>query len=248
MQVMAKSPTKRNRDARSQQSRTGRTPRTTSRKQRGEKKKDNKPRVAAEPNKLKKDAAQDASVSAILPTPYGRSYSVMDVAGHGTCAMLVVYALRMLANGVSYDEVSSVVYPKIGDISVELKDGVQRIRNAIADASDDELSHLGDGEESQSLEYVLKNASHEIETKDMFKAVALLEDGYLDPVAMRLAAGHLKLNGIRVVRLVDGVLEPCDKQGDLTDTDVNLALFDGKSHYMALVPTTPVSTDSVSWS
>lgn len=246
---MAKSPKSRARDSRSQKSRSG----TTRWAQLGEKKNDNKQR-AAEANKLKKVAAQegrkkkenaDAFEPAILQTSCGRSYRAMDVAGHGRCAMLVVCALSMLAHGTPYEEVSSIVCPKIGDIPVELKDEVQSIRNAIAAVPDTDLP-LKDGEESQPLEHVLQNASHHIETKGMFRTVALLERGYLGPLAMRLAARHLKLNGIRVVVLADGVLAPVDDQGgDLTDTDVNLALYDGYGHFKALVPTTPVSSDSV---
>lgn len=248
---MPKSPKSRARDSRSQKSRTGRTSKW---EQRGEKKTEKKKRaadaiklkkVAAQEEKKKEEDAAGASEPAIVGTPCGRFFRAMNVAGHGRCSMLAVCALSMFAKGMPCEEVSSLVCPKIGDISVELKDEVQSIRNAIAGVPDDDLP-LKDGEESQTLEYVLQNSSHLIETKRMFRAVTLLEKGYLGPLAMRLAARHMKMDGIRVVVLAGGVLAPVDGQGDLTDTDVNFALYDGYGHYMALVPVKPVSTDSVS--
>lgn len=244
---MAKSPKSRSRDSRSQKSRTG----STRWAQLSEKKKDNKQRVV-QANKLKKAAAQekkkedtDASEPAILQTPCGRSYKVMDVDGYGRCAMLVVWALSMLAKGVPHDEVAAAVSPT-GGITPDLADELQRIRDAIAEVPDADLP-LKDGEESQPLERVLHNPSHEIETKGMFRTVALLEEGYLGPLAMRLAARHLGLNGLRVVRLVDGSLVPVDGEGkELAVADVNLALFDGCGHFKALVPWAPVSTEFVS--
>jgi len=246
---MAKSPKSRSRESRSQKSRTG----ATRWAQLGEKKRDNKQRVA-EANKLKKAAVQeerkkkkedvDASETVILQTPSGRSLRVLDVYGYGKCAMLVVWALYKITGGMPYDEVAAAVSPT-GGITQELADELQRIREAVADVPDADLP-LKDGEESQALEHVLRNSFHQIETKEMFRTVALLEDGYLGPLAMRLAARHLGLNGLRVVQLMDGSLVGVDGEGkELADTDVNLALYDGWGHFKALIPTTPVSTDFV---
>ena len=250
---MPKSQQSRTRDARCQKSRTARA---SPWKQRGEKKEERK-KLAAEANKLKKVAAQeekkkeedaaDASEPAILGTPCGRFFRALDVAGHGRCSMLTVLALNMLAKGAPCEEVSSLVCPKVGDISVELKDEVQGVRNAIAQVPDDDLP-LTDGEETQPLEYVLHNASHLIKTRGMFRAVARSEGGYLGPLAMRLAARHLKMNGIRVMVLTDGVLSPVDDQHDLADTDVNFALYDGWGHFKALVELKRVRTVSMSGS
>lgn len=259
---MPKSPTSRARESRSQKSRTGKSAPGTATKweQRGRKKEEDK-RRAAEVNKLKKDAAQEekkkkaaadalelkeeVGSGAVVRTPCGRLFTAMDVAGHGRCSMLAVCALGMLAKGTPCDEVSSFVCPEIGDISDELKDEVQSIRNAIAGVPDDDLP-LKDGEESQPLEYVLQNASHSIETRGIIRTVALLESGYLGPLAMRLAAEHIGLHGLRVVVLAGGVLAPVDDQGDLADTDVNLVLYDGYGHFKALLPTASVSPDRVS--
>lgn len=243
---MPKSLKSRARDSRSQKSRTGRTSKW---EQRGEKRWEKKKR-AAEANELKRRTAQEEKkkeedTAAILRDERGRLFTALNVAGHGRCSMLAVCALSMVDKGIPREEVSSLVCPRIGDISVELKDEVQSIRNAIAGVPDDDLETLKDGEESQTLEYVLQNSSHLIETKRMFRAVALLENGYLGPLAMRLAARHIKMDGFRVVVLAGEVLAPVDDQGDLTDRDVNLALYDGYGHYMALVPVKPVSTDAV---
>jgi len=148
---MAKSPKSRSRESRSQKSRTG----ATRWAQLGEKKRDNKQRVA-EANKLKKAAVQeerkkkkedvDASETVILQTPSGRSLRVLDVYGYGKCAMLVVWALYKITGGMPYDEVAAAVSPT-GGITQELADELQRIREAVADVPDADLP-LKDGEEA----------------------------------------------------------------------------------------------------
>ena len=187
----------------------------------------------------------------IVQTPHGRTFRVMDVKGGGRCGLLALYATKNVAQGTPYDKVSSQVFPDNGEgeISAELEDTVQSIRDAVAQVPDSDLGDLRDGEESRDLEHVLKDTFHEIETKNMFRSVVLMADGYVDPLAMRLAARHLEMDGLRVVRLLGGVLVPADyhESKELPDTDVPLVWYDGHGHFKALIPWTSVSTDCVSW-
>ena len=93
---------------------------------------------------------------------------------------------------------------------------------------DNDLGDLRDGEESDYLDDVLKDSFHQTQTKNMFRSVMLVADGYVDDLVLRLAARHLKMEGLRVVSVIDGVLVKVDRLSEeLPDTDVVLVLHDG---------------------
>ena len=135
-----------------------------------------------------------------------------------------------------------------GEISAELEDTVQSICDDVAHVPDNDLGDLRDGEESDYLDDVLKDSFHQTQTKNMFRSVMLVADGYVDDLVLRLAARHLKMEGLRVVSVIDGVLVKVDRLSEeLPDTDALLVLHDGGAHFEALIPWTSVSTDRVTW-
>ena len=80
----------------------------------------------------------------------------------------------------------------------------------------------------------------------MFRSVVLMADGYVDDLVLRLAARHLKLDGSRVVSVIDGVLVKVDRLSEeFPDTDAPLVLHDGGAHFKALIAWTSVSTDCI---
>lgn len=206
-----------------------------------------KKQPVAEASKLEKVAARAAPPK--LHYADGRTYMEVDVKGYGRCGLLSVYALSEVAKGTLVEEVSSRVFPDNGegDISDELERTLQGIRDAVAHAPDSALGGLCDGEESHDLEDVLKNPSHIIRTKNMFRTVALMANGYVDDLMLRLSAQHLGMDGLRVVSVVDGELETVDAlPGKYPGKDAPLVLHDGQAHFKALIPWTSVSSDCVS--
>ncbi|CAM9708679.1 unnamed protein product [Ectocarpus sp. 8 AP-2014] len=114
----------------------------------------------------------------------------------------------MIFTGTPYAEVFSVVRGEHGNITDELKGTIQSLRETIADAPDDRLP-FNDGEAPAPLDEVMNTPNHEkIDEQDVVKKVVRRPDGFVDKVAMQLMAEHLGLDGLRIVRLVDGLLVP----------------------------------------
>jgi len=202
----------------------------------------------AEASKLEKVAVRAAPST--FHNVDGRTYMEVDVKGKGRCGLLSVYVLSQVSKGTPVEEVSSQVFPDNGegDISDELERTLQDLRDAVAFAPDSSLVGLCDGDESHDLEDVLKNPSHIIRTKNMFRTVALMANGYPDDLMLRLSAQHLGMDGLRVVSVVAGELQTVDALPEkYIDKDAPLVLHDGGAHFKALVPWTSVSPGCVSW-
>ena len=197
----------------------------------------------------KKQPVAEVAARASPPTFHdvsGRTHMEVDVKGYGRCGLLAVYALSQVAKGTPAEEVSSRVFPDNGegDISEELERTLQSIRDAVAHAPDSALGGLCDGEESHDLEDVMKKPSYMIRTKNMFRTMALMANGYVDDLMLRLAAQHLDMDGLRVVSVVDGELVTVDAlPGKYPDKDAPLVLHDGQAHFKALIPWTSVSPE-----
>ena len=160
----------------------------------------------------------------------------------GSCAALSLICLHDLGVGIPYETVLASVN---GVLSAEMKARVRKLREDIvaAAAGGHEKCEglLGQGAvESLPFDDVVYNSKHIIETLEMFKAVTLCDDGYLDWRAVMIGAELLKLDGFRIASSDnDGKLLSTVNRTEST-AGIPMVRFYEWGHYEAVV-VAPVS-------
>ncbi|CAN0200308.1 unnamed protein product [Ectocarpus sp. 12 AP-2014] len=128
----------------------------------------------------------------------------MPNASGGMCGLLTLISLWLLSVGIPYDTVFAAVN---GELSREMKEKVQWLREAIVEKSNDHPACdrlCQDGtKESRSLEESLKCAEP-LETKEMWDNVTLHPEGHIDGMGMVIGAQVVGLDGFRVAEAGEG--------------------------------------------
>ena len=171
----------------------------------------------------------------ILLDTDGNTLVRVSNAGRLMCGLLTIITLWMLSVGIPYDTVIAAVN---GELTQEMEDMVQKLREDIVDAADGHIACaplFKDGrEESRPFEEVVDDPRHILETWEMWKKVTISPRGVIDGIAMVIAAETKGLSGFLVISSNnEGELVPVDSRGGST-VGVPMALHLG-IHWEALV-------------
>lgn len=171
----------------------------------------------------------------ILLDTDGNTLVRVSNAGRSMCGLLTIITLWMLSVGIPYDTVIAAVN---GELTQEMEDMVQKLREDIVDAADGHIAYaplVNDGtEESRPFEEVVDDPGHILETLEMWKKVTISPRGVIDGIAMVIAAEKKGLSGFLVISSNnEGELVPIDSD-DSSTVGVPMALHLG-IHWEALV-------------
>lgn len=178
----------------------------------------------------------------VMYTPGGVKYRVVDVAGGGLCGLLAPIALNLFATGFPVEEIVSAVKDNITD---DMEVYALTLRGELVETSRDHFTFVDDmpeyeltpgGEEFADLADIICNPAYVILTRALWERVMLFPTGYLDGKAVWLVGQVLDLDGLRIVKHVDGCLFPADANGDLPVEHCPMVMHDGLGHFKALLP------------
>lgn len=171
-------------------------------------------------------------------TEDGKLYvSIPNSGFSNSCALMASLQRHMVRDGVP---LAAIIEATNGEISSELKDALQCIRDTIVINSrgHDLLDGLSSNIEDELLPFddLVHNPSALILTKPMWEAIMRCVHGLLDGRAVMIGGEALDLDGLVICQLnSDGLLVPADGSSTPIADAKHIVFHDGHAHYEALV-------------